>query len=192
MKRQVEAHLPSKFGDFDIVIYANDEGELRPDFVLKHREIDIDQPVTVRIHSECLTGDMFGSKRCDCGEQLHKSLEMINSLRGVLIYLRQEGRGIGLINKMKAYNLQDAGLDTLEANIHLGFEADERHYQIAIEILQELGIKEIDLITNNPEKIDAIENSNIKLRERIPLVIHPQSENKHYLEVKKGKMGHLL
>jgi 3,4-dihydroxy 2-butanone 4-phosphate synthase/GTP cyclohydrolase II len=192
MKRQVEAHIPTEYGDFDIVIFSTDPDEAMPHLIFKHREVDFSAPVAVRIHSECLTGDIFGSKRCDCGSQLRESLKIINEKKGILIYLRQEGRGIGLINKMKAYNLQDQGLDTVDANLHLGFQADERHYEIAVTILKDLGVSTIDLITNNPEKIDAIEHSEIRLRNRIPLVIEPVNENKNYLGVKKDKLGHLI
>ena len=192
MKKQVEAHIPTRFGDFDIVIYADDPKDHMPTLVFRHRDIDPTKPVTVRIHSECLTGDIFGSKRCDCGAQLEESLKIINRDKGILIYLRQEGRGIGIINKMKAYNLQDNGLDTVDANIHLGFQADERHYSLAVSILKSLEVSSINLITNNPEKIDAIEHSEIKLNSRIPLIIPAENENKNYLEVKKDKMGHLM
>ena len=192
MKKQVEAHIPTKYGDFDIVIYSEDPNEHMPTLVFRHREIDLTKPVTVRIHSECVTGDIFGSKRCDCGAQLDESLKIINDRKGVLIYLRQEGRGIGIINKMKAYNLQDNGLDTVDANIHLGFQPDERHYEYAVNILKFMGIDSIELITNNPEKIEAIEHSEIELVSRIPLIIPPESENKTYLDAKKDKMGHLI
>jgi 3,4-dihydroxy 2-butanone 4-phosphate synthase/GTP cyclohydrolase II len=192
VEKQVEAHIPTKYGDFDIIIYADSPDDHMPTLVFRHRDIDLSKPVTVRIHSECLTGDIFGSKRCDCGTQLNESLRIINEQRGILIYLRQEGRGIGIINKMKAYNLQDNGLDTVDANIHLGFQPDERHYELAVTILKSMGIDSINIITNNPEKIEAIEHSDIKLISRIPLIIPPESENKNYLEVKKDKMGHLM
>lgn len=192
LKKQVEAHLPSKYGDYNMIIFAIDEEEEKPHFVLAHKDIDITQPVALRIHSECLTGDLLGSTRCDCGEQLEESMVIIEERNGVLIYLRQEGRGIGLINKLKAYNLQDKGLNTIDANIHLGFQADERHYEIALNMIKELGITAIDLITNNPEKINAIEQSDIILNKRIPLVIEPGTKNKGYLDVKKDKMGHLI
>jgi GTP cyclohydrolase II len=175
-----------------MIAFGENEQDEKPHFALIHKAIDKSKPVMVRIHSECLTGDLLGSARCDCGEQFHQSLKMINLKKGVLIYLRQEGRGIGLINKLKAYNLQDEGLNTIDANIHLGFEADERDYNLAIEILNQLEIESIDLITNNPEKIEAIDQSDIDLHSRIPLIIIPQADNQHYLEVKKEKMGHLF
>lgn len=191
LKRQVHANLPTKWGAFDIYAFAANHNDQQPHIALVHKEIILDSSVPVRIHSECLTGDLFGSKRCDCGEQFAQSMAIISNQKGIMIYLRQEGRGIGLINKLDAYNLQDAGLDTFEANVHLGFEADERDFGIAIEILTDLGIGTIDLITNNPDKISAIDHSNIVLKNRIPIIIPPKSENEGYLKVKQN-IGHLL
>ena len=148
--------------------------------------------VLVRIHSECLTGDLFSSSRCECGAQLRSSLEQIGSQGGIVIYLRQEGRGIGLIEKLKAYQLQDAGLDTVDANIRLGHAPDERSFDLAVEILQDLHVKSIRLLTNNPEKIKAIEDSNIQLVERVPLIIETTKENEKYMDTKKTILGHLL
>lgn len=190
--KQVHAHLPSKWGNFDIVAYAESADEAQPHLALIHQPIDFNSVVPVRIHSECLTGDLFGSKRCDCGEQLDLAMKMISQHGGILIYLRQEGRGIGLINKLKAYNLQDSGLDTIEANVHLGFEPDERDFDLAIDILRDLKVKKIDLITNNPQKLDAIHLSDIYLNKRIPIVIPSKNENEAYLKVKQRLMGHLL
>ena len=192
MKRIVDCHLPTKYGDFDMVIFGDTDDEIKPHFALVHKKVNFEKPVAVRIHSECLTGDLLGSARCDCGEQLEQSMKIINVYNGVLIYLRQEGRGIGLINKLKAYNLQDDGLNTIDANIHLGFEADERDYQLAIDMLLKLGVKTIDLITNNPEKIEAIDHSDLELHSRIPLIIPAKETNKDYLDVKKKQMGHLM
>lgn len=149
-------------------------------------------PVAVRIHSECMTGDVFGSRRCDCGEQLEASLQIAAEKGGVVIYLRQEGRGIGLINKLKAYNLQDQGLNTAEANTHLGFDVDARQYDCAIHILQDLGIRQVELITNNPVKVEALKRSSIEVTGRIPIVIPPQPDSKQYLQTKQDLMGHLL
>lgn len=191
LKRQVQANLPTKWGAYDIYAFSEEHGDQQPHIALVHKDINITNAVPVRIHSECLTGDLFGSKRCDCGEQFEESMSIISSHKGVMIYLRQEGRGIGLINKLDAYNLQDAGLDTFEANVHLGFEADERDFGIAIEILTDLGIQTIDLITNNPDKIAAIDHSVITLRNRIPIIIPPKSENEGYLKIKQN-VGHLL
>jgi 3,4-dihydroxy 2-butanone 4-phosphate synthase/GTP cyclohydrolase II len=146
----------------------------------------------VRVHSECLTGDIFGSKRCDCGEQLDAALRMIGEEGGVLLYLRQEGRGIGLINKLKAYRLQDTGVDTAAANVQLGFPEDGRNYEVAREMLQQLNIPKIRLLTNNPLKVSALEKMGIEIEARIPIVIPPQVENEFYLQTKKMRMGHLI
>ena len=146
----------------------------------------------VRIHSECLTGDVFGSLRCDCGEQLHAALHRFAAEGGVLLYLRQEGRGIGIINKLKAYNLQDLGLNTVDANLHLGLEVDARHYDIAVEMLAALKVGRIHLLTNNPEKVEALENSSIEVVSRVPLIIEPQKENFKYLKTKQDEMGHFF
>lgn len=188
----MQAELPTKWGNFIIYAFAQHRDDVQPHIALMHSEIDITKSVPVRIHSECITGDLFGSKRCDCGEQFEYSMKIIGEKKGVMIYLRQEGRGIGLINKLDAYNLQDKGLDTIEANVHLGFEPDERDFQIAIEILENLGISKINLITNNPDKIAAIEESQIKLVSRIPVVIPSKTENAKYMQVKQDVMGHLL
>ncbi|MGB2732593.1 MAG: GTP cyclohydrolase II [Saprospiraceae bacterium] len=192
LRNIVESTIPTANGEFTIKAYAMDEHDLTPHLALIKEPIDYDEPVLIRIHSECLTGDIFGSQRCDCGPQLIRSLELIGERGGVLLYLRQEGRGIGIINKLKAYQLQDQGDNTAEANTHLGFKVDERTYEEALIILEDLGIKEVDLLTNNPEKIKIFENSPIKLHKRIPLEITPIRSNKRYLETKKTVMGHLL
>jgi 3,4-dihydroxy 2-butanone 4-phosphate synthase/GTP cyclohydrolase II len=192
IKKQVEAFLPNAWGNFKISVYSDDVNDQRPHIVLMHEKCDPSKSVVVRVHSECLTGDLFHSQRCDCGEQLDQAMSIIGREQGVLIYMRQEGRGIGLINKLKAYNLQDKGLNTMDANIHLGFQVDEREYQIALAILKDLDINSIKLITNNPDKIKAIEESNIDLHSRIPIVISPQEGNKKYLQVKQDLMGHML
>ncbi len=192
LHKQVQAELPTKWGNFIIYAYAQNREEQQPHIALIHKDVDKKQSVAVRIHSECITGDLFGSRRCDCGEQFEQSMKIIGENKGLMIYLRQEGRGIGLINKLDAYNLQDKGMDTFEANVHLGFEPDERDFQIAIEILNDLNINEIDLITNNPDKIAAIDRSDIRLVRRIPVIIPSKSENERYLKVKQDVMGHLL
>jgi GTP cyclohydrolase II len=184
--------LPTKWGDFYLVAYPNVEDEAQPHLALVHKDYDAHKPTYLRIHSECLTGDLFGSKRCDCGEQLDHALQLINQHRGILIYLRQEGRGIGLLNKLRAYNLQDQGLGTVEANIHLGFEPDERSFLDGVHIAIDLGVKEAVLITNNPEKVKSIQQSSIQLIERIPIIIPANAENKKYLSDKREKMGHIL
>ena len=145
----------------------------------------------VRLHSECLTGEVFGSKKCDCGSQLQRALEMISKKGGHLLYLRQEGRGIGLINKIKAYALQDKGMNTLEANLHLGFKGDEREYSSAVAVLSLLNITKVNLITNNPLKLDYLTNAGIDIVKRIPLIIPALPQNKDYLDIKRDLMGHL-
>jgi len=192
VKRQVETKIPTTWGSYKIIAFAESPDELNPAVVLIHEEMDIDSPVMVRIHSECLTGDVFHSKKCDCGPQLEKSMQMIEENHGILIYLRQEGRNIGLINKLKAYKLQEEGMDTFEANVALGFKYDQRKYDVAVEILEDLGVTQVRLITNNPEKIDAIDNSSIKLVERIKIEIPKNSFNSKYLQAKKDMMGHLI
>lgn len=192
MQRQVETFLPTDWGNFNIIAYADSPDDMTPHVALVHERFDSSRPVLVRIHSECMTGDLFGSRRCDCGEQLYQALEMAAEQGGVVIYLRQEGRGIGLINKLKAYNLQDRGLNTADANTHLGFEVDARQYDLAVEIMNDLGIRQINLLTNNPLKIEAIEHSPIKIVRRIPLIVEPKKENHGYLKTKRELMGHLL
>jgi GTP cyclohydrolase II len=190
--RQVESHIPTAYGEFRIIAYAENELDPSPHIALVRGPIDIQADILVRIHSECLTGDIFGSERCDCGPQLHKALDMIGAQGGILLYLRQEGRGIGIINKLRAYQLQDQGIDTAAANTHLGFKIDERSYEEAVMILEDLGVRKLNLLTNNPEKIKAFSQGTIQLKERIPLVIEPVSANEHYLLTKKNIMGHLL
>jgi 3,4-dihydroxy 2-butanone 4-phosphate synthase / GTP cyclohydrolase II len=192
MNRILEVMLPTEYGDFQIFAYPNDDNAEMPHLVIAHPNIDKDNPVLVRFHSECFTGDILSSKKCDCGAQLHESLRLAQSQKGMVIYLRQEGRGIGLIEKLKAYQLQAQGLDTVEANLKLGHADDERDYSIAISILEDLVVKEINLLTNNPKKIDAIKSSSIKLNKRIPLIIKPILENAEYFKTKEFKMGHLF
>jgi len=192
MKRQAEAPLPSQYGLFTMLSYSDNASELMPHVVMLADGFDPNKPVPVRIHSECMTGDVFGSRRCDCGEQLAASLRIAAEKGGVVIYLRQEGRGIGLINKLKAYKLQDVGLNTAEANTHLGFDVDARQYDAAVFILQDLGIHEIELMTNNPAKVEAMRHSPITVTSRIPVVIAPQADSRSYLETKQHLMGHML
>ena len=192
MKKQSEAMIPTPHGDFVMMAYSVDKNNKMPHLVLMHSEMVDKENVVMRIHSECLTGDLFGSKRCDCGQQLEKSLEIINREKGMLIYLRQEGRGIGLINKLKAYQLQDKGLNTIDANLHLGFEPDERDYEVASEILKDLNITSVRLLTNNPTKVDGLNDYGIEVVERLPIIIAPNVDNEGYLKTKKDLMGHLL
>lgn len=186
-----EIRLPTQWGDFQMRAYPGPNPE-QPHLALYQGEWSEQKPALVRLHSECMTGDVFGSARCDCGEQLNTALSLIAQEGGVLVYLRQEGRGIGLINKMKAYNLQDQGLNTAEANTHLGFEVDDRRYDVAIAILEELMVSHLNLLTNNPEKLNAFADSQVQVVERRSLEIAAQEENKFYLDTKRNLMGHWL
>ncbi|GAB6935494.1 MAG: bifunctional 3,4-dihydroxy-2-butanone-4-phosphate synthase/GTP cyclohydrolase II [Calditerricola sp.] len=192
VRREVEVRLPTAFGEFRVIGYSN-EVDHREHIALVKGELDPEKPVLVRVHSECLTGDVFGSYRCDCGPQLHAALKKIEEEgSGVLLYMRQEGRGIGLLNKLKAYKLQEQGLDTVEANLHLGFPADARDYGIGAQILYDLGVRKMRLMTNNPRKRAALEGYGLTIVERVPLEIPPNRENVRYLWAKKHKLGHLL
>jgi 3,4-dihydroxy 2-butanone 4-phosphate synthase/GTP cyclohydrolase II len=187
-----ETVLPTEYGTFRVLAYGDDpEGDV--DLALVLGDVDGPEPVLARVHSECLTGDVFGSRRCDCGEQLEQALERIGAEgRGVLIYLRQEGRGIGLLNKLRAYHLQDNGLDTVEANLELGLPIDRRDYGRAARMLRDLGVSRVRLMTNNPDKVAGLTTLGIDVVERLPLVVPATAQNTHYLEVKQQKMGHLL
>ena len=188
--RAASAKLPTTHGVFKIIIYQSDDG-LEHVVLVKGEKFK--EPVLVRIHSQCLTGDTFASLKCDCGEQLHKSLKLINKKgSGIIIYLNQEGRGIGLINKIKAYELQEQGFDTVQANKELGLPVDMRSYKIAAEILNDLGVCEINLLTNNPDKQDQLAKYGVKIKNRIPLEIKPNKVDKGYLKTKKQKMSHQL
>lgn len=192
VKREVEVRLPTEFGDFQMIGFSNvvDHAE---HVALVMGEPNADKPCLVRVHSECLTGDVFTSRRCDCGSQLHAAMKQIaEEGTGVLLYLRQEGRGIGLFNKLRAYVLQDAGHDTVEANTQLGFKADLRDYGIGAQILRALGLRQLKLLTNNPKKIIALDGYGLEVVERVQLANFAHAENIHYLTTKRDKMGHLF
>lgn len=191
--RVVETVIPTGHaGKFKVIVYENDMEDIQ-NIALVKGEIDPKKPILVRVHSECLTGDIFGSLKCDCGDQLHKAMEMMDKEgEGVLLYIRQEGRGIGLVNKLKAYVLQDQGLDTVEANEKLGFKADLRNYGIGAQVLVDLGVRKMKLITNNPKKMIGLQGYGLSIVEQVPIEIKPNKYNKGYLECKKLKMGHLL
>ena len=193
VKKRVVIDLPTKHGDFKLHLYDNLLNPLENNMALVKGEIKPDKPILVRVHSECLTGDVFGSRRCDCGEQLDNSLLMIeNEGTGILLYMRQEGRGIGIVNKLLAYSLQEKGHDTVEANEALGFKADLRDYGIGAQILKDLGVKKMRLITNNPRKIKGLSGHGLEIIERVSIEIPPSDTNKKYLSTKRDKLGHFI
>jgi len=193
IRRAASANIPSRYGgEFRTIVYENDVDDMKHIALVKG-DIGPDDDVLVRVHSECLTGDVFGSERCDCGDQLHTAMKMVGEAgKGVIVYMHQEGRGIGLVNKLKAYELQEKGEDTVEANISLGFKADLRDYGIGAQILADLGVKKMRLLTNNPKKIVGLDGYGIIITDRVPIEIKPNENNIRYLSTKKKKMGHLL
>jgi 3,4-dihydroxy 2-butanone 4-phosphate synthase/GTP cyclohydrolase II len=188
----VKTVLPTRRGDFNLIVYETDVDD-HQHLALVKGDIAGKENVLVRVHSQCLTGDVFGSQRCDCGEQLHRAMELIaDQGEGVIVYMSQEGRGIGLVNKLRAYELQDAGMDTVEANVHLGFKPDQRDYGIGAQILSDLGLTSIRLLTNNPQKRAGLEGYGLRIVERIPLVVEPTEHNVRYLKAKAEKLGHIF
>lgn len=184
--------LPTKYGHFELIPFQEKLSGLEHMALIKGNFTSNDTVLT-RIHSACATGDLFGSLKCDCGEQLIQAMKIIeNNGNGIIVYLQQEGRGIGLMNKMKAYKLQERGMDTIEANLHLGFAPDKREYKIGAEILSVLGVKKVKLLTNNPDKILGLEQNGIQVVKRIPLIIQSNPFNRYYLDTKEIRMGHLL
>lgn len=192
ISREIEINLPTSFGDFNAIAYTNDlDG--REHIALVKGDINPHEPTLVRVHSECLTGDVFGSHRCDCGPQLEAALKQIEEEgKGVLLYMRQEGRGIGLLNKLKAYKLQEEGYDTVEANHKLGFPADLRDYGLGAQILEDVGVRKMRLLTNNPRKIKGLHGYELELVERVPLKMESNKNNEKYLQTKRDKLGHLF
>ena len=192
IERGEEVHLPTEYGDFNLIPFRQKSNGLEHIAIIKG-EWSKEEPVLVRVHSSCMTGDIFGSKRCDCGEQLHRAMEKIDKEgKGVIVYLNQEGRGIGLMNKIAAYKLQEEGYDTVDANIHLGFDPDERDYGVGASILRELGITKMKLMTNNPVKRIGLESYGLEIVENVPIEVKPNKYNEFYLQTKKIRMGHTL
>ena len=192
LKIQAESNVPTEYGTFRMIAISENESDWMPHMAIIAENTDFSKPVNVRFHSECITGEVFHSRKCECGQQLDAAMKYTHENGGIIVYLRQEGRNIGIINKLRAYSLQEKGLDTVEANVKLGLPADDRDFDAAIEILNILGVKEINLLTNNPEKMKVVRKSNIRLIKRIPLQIHSTKESKGYLKVKKDYFGHLL
>lgn len=192
LKIQAEANVPTEHGNFRMIAFSEDESDWMPHLAIIAENTDFSQPINVRFHSECITGEVFHSKKCECGQQLDTAMKYMHKHGGMIVYLRQEGRNIGIINKLKAYSLQEKGFDTVEANLELGLPADDRNFSVAIDILNILEVTDINLLTNNPEKIKVVENSTIHLNKRIPIQIDSTHYSAAYLKVKKDFFGHLL
>ena len=192
LKIQAEANVPTELGQFKMLAFSENENDWMPHLAIISNKTNLEDVVNVRFHSECITGEVFHSKKCECGQQLDAAMQYIDQHGGVIVYLRQEGRNIGIINKLKAYALQEKGFDTVEANLQLGLPADGRDFGVAIEILNILNVKSVNLLTNNPEKIKVVEESNINLVARVPLQIKANEISASYLKTKKEFFGHLL
>ena len=192
IERGIEVKMPTEFGDFQMIPFQQKSNGLTHVALIKG-SWDKDEPILVRVHSSCVTGDIFGSKRCECGEQLHKAMQMVQDEgKGVIVYLNQEGRGIGLMAKMEAYKLQEQGFDTVDANLHLGYKADERDYGVGAAILHSLGVTKMRLITNNPIKRVGLESFGLEVTENVPIEVVPNKYNEFYMHTKKERMGHDL
>ena len=192
LKIQAESNVPTKYGEFRMIAFSESESDWMPHMAIIAKDTDFSQPINVRFHSECITGEVFHSQKCECGQQLDAAMKYMHENGGMVIYLRQEGRNIGIINKLRAYSLQEKGLDTVQANLELGLPADDRNFGVAIDILNNLGVEKINLLTNNPEKVRFVEESNIELNSRIPLQIPANENSRGYLQTKKDFFGHLL
>lgn len=189
---QAQSNIPTEFGVFTVYAFSEHEDDWNPHLVWVAENTDFSKTVNVRFHSECITGEIFHSKKCECGQQLDAAMKYMSENGGMIIYLRQEGRNIGIINKLRAYALQEKGFDTVEANLKLGLPADGRNFDVAVEMLKMLNVKEINLLTNNPDKLKSLENSGIILNHRVPLEIESNDVNESYLSKKKDYFGHLL
>jgi len=192
IKIQAEANVPTEHGNFRMIAFSEDSTDWMPHMAIIAENTDFTKPVNVRFHSECITGEVFHSQKCECGQQLDAAMKYTHENGGIIVYLRQEGRNIGIINKLKAYSLQEKGFDTVAANLELGLPADDRNFTVAIEILNILNVNNINLLTNNPEKVKFVEESNINLNSRIPLQIPANDSSRGYLQTKKDYFGHLL
>ena len=192
LKLQAESNVPTQFGEFRMMAFSEDDKNWMPHMALIAKDTDLEKPTNVRIHSECITGEVFHSKKCECGEQLDSAMKYMQENGGIILYLRQEGRNIGIINKLKAYALQENGLDSVQANLQLGLPADNRDFSVAIDMLEQIGVKSVNLMTNNPEKIKFIKDSNIGYNSRIPLQIKSNEASASYLKTKRDYFGHLL
>ena len=192
IKIQAEANVPTNHGNFRMIAFSEDSSDWMPHMAIIAEHTDFSKPINVRFHSECITGEVFHSQKCECGQQLEAAMKYTQENGGIIVYLRQEGRNIGIINKLKAYSLQEKGFDTVAANLELGLPADDRNFAVAIEILNILDVKNINLLTNNPEKVKFVEESNINLNSRIPLQIPANDSSRGYLKTKKDFFGQLL
>jgi len=192
VKIQAEANVPTEHGIFRMIAFAENAEDWMPHMAIVADKTNLNEAVNVRFHSECITGEVFHSQKCECGQQLDAAMKYMQEKGGIVIYLRQEGRNIGIINKLRAYSLQEKGFDTVQANLELGLPADDRNFDIAIDILNTLGVKKINLLTNNPEKVRFVQESNIELNSRIPLQIPANDNSRGYLQTKKDFFGHLL